>query len=62
MKRELSASCRNRSLSSGLSLYVQLTSGAGVPEASQISVVGWPAEVKTSGVATFSTGAGWEGE
>ena len=61
MKRELSASCINLSLSSGSPSLVQSTSGAGVPDASQMRVVGWPADVKTLGEATFNTGAeGWK--
>ena len=59
MKREPSASSMNLSLLSRGSLSrVQDTAGAGVPDASQMSVVGWLAEVKTSEVPTFNTGAG----
>ena len=57
MNSELSASWMNRSGSSVSPSLLQLTSGAGVPEASQMSVVGWPDEVKTSGAPTFKTGA-----
>lgn len=57
MKREPSASWMKRSLSRGSSLCSQVTSGAGVPEASQMRVVGCPADVNTSGLPTFRTGA-----
>ena len=36
--------------------------GAGVPDTSHTSVVGWPDEVKTLGSPTSSTGAEGEGE
>ena len=48
----------NLSLSRGSLSRVHDTEGAGVPDASQMSVVGWPAEVKTSEFPTFNTGAG----
>ncbi len=44
-------------MSSGWSLWVHATSGAGVPDASQIRIVGWPAEVNMLGDPTFSTAA-----
>lgn len=59
MKREPSASWMKRSLSNASPLCDQVTSGAGVPEASQMRVVGWFADVNTSGDPTFSTGAVW---
>ena len=58
MKRELSASTRNRSSSStDFPSRVHLMVGAGVPETSHTRVVGWPAEVKALGSPTSSTGA-----
>ena len=58
MKREWSASTRNRSSSRGFPLNVHLMEGAGVPDTSQTRVVGCPLEVNTLGSPTSSTGAG----